>query len=154
MADLTVRDATRADLPAIIAMLADDVLGGTREVTDSAPDVDYVRAFDAIAANPNDRFVVAEAVGRIVGCLQLTFIPGLSARGTWRGQIESVRIAREQRGAGFGRQMMRWAIEQCRAKGCHMVQLTTNTARTDAARFYRSLGFTASHVGMKLPLDQ
>ena len=88
----------------------------------------------------------------MIGCLQLTFIPGLSRAGMWRGQIEAVRVAAAQRGRGVGRAMLRWAIEQCRARGCGLVQLTTDKRRADAHRFYESLGFGASHEGMKLAL--
>ncbi len=143
------RRATVQDLPAIVALLADDVLGAARE----APgDPAYAAAFAAIDADPNQLLVVAEQDARILGCLQLTFLPGLSHRGAWRGQIESVRVAADQRGTGLGRRFLEWAIAQCRARGCRLVQLTTDKSRTDARRFYESLGFTASHEGMKLAL--
>ncbi|APF36851.1 Ribosomal protein S18 acetylase RimI and related acetyltransferases [Chelatococcus sambhunathii] len=147
------RDATGADLAAIVALLADDPLGATRE----APAVElpsaYAEAFAAIAADANNRLIVADDGGAVVGCLQLTFIPGLTYTGGWRAQIEGVRIAQSQRGRGLGRAMFNWAIEQARARGCRLVQLTTNKARPDALRFYESLGFTASHEGMKLDLE-
>lgn len=143
------RAATAEDVPAIVALLADDVLGAARE----APgDPAYALAFVAIAADPNQLLAVAEQDGRVVGCLQLTFLPGLSHRGAWRGQVESVRIAADQRGTGLGRRFLDWAIAQCRARGCRMVQLTTDKSRAEARRFYQSLGFTASHEGMKLAL--
>lgn len=96
---------------------------------------------------------VVERDGRIVGCLQLSFIPGLSRLGAWRGQIESVRIASDLRSSGLGRAMFDWAIAQCRERGCDLVQLTTDKARPDALRFYESLGFKATHEGMKFPLS-
>ncbi|CAH0246366.1 GNAT family N-acetyltransferase [Roseomonas sp. CECT 9278] len=143
------RAATAGDVPAIVALLADDVLGARRE----APgDPAYAQAFAAIAADANQLLAVADVDGRVVGCLQLTFTPGLSHRGAWRGQVESVRIAADQRGTGLGRRFLEWAIEHCRARGCRMVQLTTDKSRADARRFYESLGFTASHEGMKLAL--
>jgi ribosomal protein S18 acetylase RimI-like enzyme len=146
---VTFRRATAQDLPAIVALLADDVLGATRE----APgDPAYAAAFVAIDADPNQLLAVAEQDGRVLGCLQLTFLPGLSHRGAWRGQIESVRVASDQRGTGLGRRFLEWAIAQCRARGCRMVQLTTDKSRAEARRFYESLGFTASHEGMKLAL--
>jgi GNAT superfamily N-acetyltransferase len=95
---------------------------------------------------------VAEQDGRVVGCLQISFIPGLSRLGMWRGQIEAVRVASGQRGSGLGKAMLAWAIEQCRARGCGLVQLTTDKRRPQAHRFYESLGFEASHEGMKLTL--
>lgn len=149
MSELLFRRATAADVPAIVTLLADDVLGAARE----APgDPAYDDAFAAIEASPNELLAVAERDGRVVGCLQITFLPGLSHRGAWRGQIEGVRIAAGERGSGLGRRMLAWAVEQCRARGCRMVQLTTNKTRTDARRFYESLGFRASHEGMKLDL--
>jgi ribosomal protein S18 acetylase RimI-like enzyme len=152
MASVTFRRAIRADLPAIIALLADDMLGKAREILSDPVDPRYIAGFEAIEANPNDMLVVAEMPGRVVGCLQLTFLPGVSHLGAWRGQVEGVRVDASLRGSGIGRQMLGWAIERCRAKGCTSVQLTTNEARTDAQRFYKSLGFEASHVGMKLRL--
>ena len=149
MTDTVFRAATAADVPAIVALLADDVLGAARE---NSGDPAYDAAFAAIAADANQLLAVADLGGRIVGCLQVSFIPGISHRGAWRGQIESVRIGADQRGSGLGRRMMDWAIEQCRARGCRMVQLTTDKSRTDARRFYESLGFVASHEGMKRAL--
>ena len=146
---MIVRRAAAADLPAIVALLADDVLGAGRE----APgDPAYAAAFAAIEADVNQVFAVADQDGRIVGCLQLSFIPGLSRRGMWRGQIESVRIAADLRGLSLGQRLFDWAIAQCRARGCGLVQLTTDKARPEARRFYESLGFVASHEGMKLAL--
>jgi len=146
------RDATGADLAAIVALLADDPLGATREASAAELSPAYAEAFAAIAADANNRLIVADDGGAVVGCLQLTFIPGLTYTGGWRAQIEGVRIAQSQRGQGLGRAMFDWAIEEARARGCRLVQLTTNKARPDALRFYESLGFTASHEGMKLDL--
>lgn len=143
------RRAVAADLPAIVALLADDILGAGREVPG---DPAYAAAFAAIEADANQMLAVADQDGRVVGCLQLSFVPGLSRRGMWRGQIESVRIAADQRGSGLGRRMFEWAIAQCRERGCGLVQLTTDKARPQARRFYESLGFQASHEGMKLGL--
>ncbi len=149
---LIIRQAIPADVPAIVAMLADDSLGQLRETPGAALHPGYLIAFQAIEASPNDEQLVAELDGALAGCFQLSFLPGLSNRGRMRGQIEAVRVASALRGAGIGRQMITWAVERCRARGCGLVQLTTNVVRTDAQRFYRSLGFEASHIGMKLTL--
>ena len=146
------RAATTDDLPAIIALLMDDELGKLREDLGTPLNPRYLQAFEAIARDPNQLLAVAEQDGLVVGCLQLTFIPGLSHLGMWRGQIEAVRVASSLRGSGVGRAMLSWAVEQCRARGCGLVQLTTDKRRTDAHRFYESLGFEASHEGMKLSL--
>ena len=148
---LILRDATPADLPAIVAMLADDKLGSTREDTeDMAP---YEAAFAEVEADPSQRLIVAERDGVVVGTFQLSFIPGVAQRGLKRAMIESVRVATTERGSGLGTQMMRWAIEEARGAGCKQVQLTSNAQRPDAHRFYERLGFVPSHVGFKLKLD-
>lgn len=153
MTDVQFRRATREDLPAIVAVLADDHLGKTREDPRLPLDARYVTAFEAMDRDPNQFLAVVVAFdGALVGCLQLSFIPGLSRLGMLRGQIESVRIAASQRGGGLGRMMFEWAIAECRTRGCGLVQLTTDKARPDALRFYESLGFKASHEGMKLAL--
>lgn len=149
---ITFRKATLDDLGAIIAMLADDELGRTREIVQTPPADCYVQAFKAIDADPNQNLIVATENGAVVGTLQLTLLPGISRQGQWRGQIEAVRIASSQRGAGLGRQMMEWAVAECRARGCGLVQLTSDKTRRDAHRFYDNLGFVASHEGYKLTL--
>jgi len=149
---VTIRRATAADLPAIVAMLADDPLGATREDTALPLAPGYRAAFAAIAADPNQILAVAERDGAVVGTFQLCFLPGLSHQGAWRGQVEAVRVAASQRGAGLGERMMQWAVAQCRARGCGVVQLATDKSRKDAHRFYDRLGFRASHEGYKLKL--
>lgn len=152
-ASVTFRDAKAADLPSIIGMLADDTLGKTREIVADPPAACYVDAFTAIDGDPNNRLILALCDGEIAGCLQLTFIPGLSRRGLWRGQIESVRTARKFRGRGIGRALFEHAIASSRERGCGLVQLTTDKSRADAHAFYDALGFVASHDGMKLSLQ-
>jgi GNAT superfamily N-acetyltransferase len=147
---VVLREAVRADLPAVIALLADDELGRTRE--QAVVDDVYERAFDDIAADPRNELIVADDDGEIVGCMQLTYIPGLSRHGAQRSQIEGVRVRSDRRGERLGEQMITWAIDQARERGCALVQLTTDRARTDAHRFYERLGFIASHHGMKLAL--
>jgi len=149
---LRLRRATARDVPAIVAMLADDVLGRRREDASPQALARYLQAYADIDSDPRQLLAVAERAGTVVGCLQLTFIPGLSHQGAWRGQIESVRVSSSERGSGVGRAMLSWAIGQCRERGCTVVQLTTDKSRADARRFYESLGFTASHEGMKLAL--
>ena len=146
----TVRRARRADLPQLVAMLADDELGRSRE---AAPPTAYEEAFDRIDADPNQLLaVLTTAEGSIVGTLQLTTIAGLSRGGALRGQIEAVRVHSAHRGSGLGRPFVQWAIDEARRRGCVLVQLTTDRSRVDAHRFYDRLGFVDSHVGMKLDL--
>ncbi len=150
--DPVFRKAQASDLTAIVALLADDPLGSKREDSSIPPNNRYLQAFAAIEQDANQLLAVVEDETGLVGCLQLSFIPGLSRLGMWRGQIESVRIAERCRGQGFGRTMFEWAIAECRSRGCKLVQLTTDKSRADARQFYEALGFEASHEGMKLSL--
>jgi GNAT superfamily N-acetyltransferase len=144
------RAAAAGDLEAIVALLADDPLGRDREtVPIGGIDPRYRDAFAAIGRDPNQLLAVAERDGRVVGVLQLSFIPGLTRRGMWRGQIEGVRVATAERGGGIGRALIEWAIGQCRERGCGFVQLTSDKRRPAAHRFYEALGFAATHEGYK-----
>lgn len=152
MTELTFRPAEKQDIPALITLMSDDILGKTRELTSGDDLSAYEQAFAAIDSDPGQFLCVVEDAGQIVGTFQLSFIPGLSRGGTTRGQIEAVRIHRDRRGEGIGEAMFAWAIETCKARGCTRLQLTTDKARPDAHRFYDRMGFKASHIGYKLPL--
>jgi GNAT superfamily N-acetyltransferase len=146
------RCATIENLLAIVRMLADDFLGQRRERFEDPLPESYIKAFREVEADPNNELIVAELDGDVVGTLQLTFTPSISFQGGRRCTVESVRVDKKYRGQGIGREMMLWAIERAKVKGCVSMQLTTNSDRTDAHRFYSNLGFSASHVGMKLKI--
>lgn len=152
---MRIREAVRADVPAVVALLADDDLGRQRERPDEPLADEYWWAWEAIDSDPNHTLAVLEdeGAGEIVGCLQLTLLPHLTFTGGWRAQIEAVRISTGRRGQGLGRDLFDWAISEARRRGCHLVQLTTNVQREEARHFYESLGFQATHQGMKLYLD-
>jgi GNAT superfamily N-acetyltransferase len=146
---ITFRKARVSDLPDIVAMLADDPLGAGREDASVPLARGYADAFNAIDADPNQLLAVAVDGAEVIGTLQITFLAGLSHKGAWRGQIEAVRVAAHRRSGGIGARMIDWAIGQCRARDCGLVQLTTDRSRADAHRFYEKLGFTGSHLGYK-----
>lgn len=150
--NLKFRQATREDLPEIVRMLADDFLGAQREKFENPLPDGYIKAFEEIAADKNNELVVAEADNRIVAALQITFTPSISFQGGKRATVESVRVDAQFRGRGFGKQLMQWAIERAKAENCFVLQLTTNSERKDARRFYENLGFKGTHTGMKLNL--
>ena len=150
---LTFRIATRSDVPAILELLADDEVSRTRDgAVSEAVDAAHWAAFEAIDADPRNELIVADDDGTVVGTFQLTFTPSLSRGGRERMTIEAVRVRGDRRGRGIGRSMMEWALDRARERGCGIAQLTTDKRRLDAHRFYASLGFTASHEGMKLAL--
>ncbi|MFF3713389.1 GNAT family N-acetyltransferase [Streptomyces phaeochromogenes] len=150
MGDLEIRPAVPDDVPAIVAMLADDPLGAQRESPDDLSP--YLAALERLSKDPNQHLAVAVREGRVVGTLQLTIIPGLSRKGATRSIIEGVRVHADERGSGLGTRFIEWAIDRSRSEGCQLVQLTSDVSRTDARRFYERIGFTASHVGFKLQL--
>jgi len=149
--EVVIRRATSDDVAGIVAMIADDQLGATRESLDDL--TPYLKAFELIDSDPNQLLVVAERNDEVIGTLQLTIIPGLSRRGSSRGLIEAVRVAAPARGSGLGTTLIQWAIEESRSRGCSLVQLTSDKSRTAAHRFYDRLGFANSHEGFKLKLS-
>ena len=146
-----MRRAVTADVPVIVALLADDTIGSGREEPE---DIDrYVAAFQSIDEDPSELLAVAEIDDEVAGTLQLSFLPGLSRGAATRLQIEAVRVAADHRGSGLGGRMIGWAIAEGRRRGCALAQLTSDIRRDDAQRFYEDLGFEPSHVGYKLSLD-
>lgn len=144
------RQAVSKDMACIVSMLADDVLGAQREDASLPLDQGYLDAFAAIHNDPNNELIVVEEAGKVFGMMQLTFIPYLSYKGSWRCLIESVRIHADRRGAGLGELMINWAVDRAKQRDCHLVQLTSDKQRPDALRFYEKLGFVATHEGFKL----
>ena len=147
---ITIRRTRRNDVPAIVAMLADDHLGRARERIEQPLPRSYYEAFDRVDRDPLFRLVVAEQEGRVVGSLQLCMLPGLSSQGASRALIEDVRVASDCRSRGIGEQLVQWAVGEARSHGCALVELLTHHTRLDAQRFYERLGFTRSHVGMTI----
>jgi GNAT superfamily N-acetyltransferase len=146
-----LREATREDLPALVALFAEDALGTGKD--DAGAELGpYLRAFEAMAADPAHLLVAVECAGEVVGTLQLSVLPGLARHGALRGQLEGVHVRADHQGSGIGSATVRWAVEEARRRGCALLQLTSQERRTDAHRFYRRLGFTASHTGFKLLL--
>jgi len=149
---LAFRSIRRDDVPAVVAMLADDPLGANRErYADPLPDC-YWQAFEAISRTPSVDILVADLDGEVVGCLQLAMIPGLARQGMKRAQIEAVRVHSDHRSQKIGESLINEAIRQAKSAGCGLVELTTDKQRPDAHRFYERLGFVATHEGMKLML--
>jgi ribosomal protein S18 acetylase RimI-like enzyme len=144
------RTARADDVPAIVALLADDKLGATRE--DPSNLEPYRKAFAALTAQTGNAIIVADDNGEIVACLQLTMVSGLSRRGAARAIIEGVRVAASRRGQRIGEALVEHAIERARKAGARLIQLTSDKSRLDAHRFYERLGFKATHIGMKLEL--
>lgn len=152
MTEIGIRTATVDDLPALVDLLADDKVAGSRENA-TRPIVEcYFAAFHAISEDPHNDLLVAEKGGEVVGTMQMTFIPNMTCMGGWRAHVEGLMISSKHRGHGIGTKLMEHAILNAREKGCRLVQLTTNKQRTHADRFYEKLGFSFTHEGAKMVL--
>ena len=150
---LTFREAVEKDLPLLVEMLADDELGSQREDTSNPLNPSYLSAFKSIVADPNNELIVVEKDGNLIGMLQLTFIPYLTHKGSWRCLVEGVRIQKNFRGEGIGTRVFEWVIQYARGKGVSILQLTSDKQRPDSIRFYEDLGFKSTHEGLKLKLN-
>jgi len=122
---------------------------------DSGSDFDFLRA-GQITLNQCLRIGVGQAIASR-GLLAAAPVRRQTTendrfRGAWRAQVEGVRVREDLRNRRIGTRLMEWAIGRARERGCRLVQLTSNKSRLDARRFYERLGFSASHVGMKLYL--
>jgi len=152
MNNLIIRRATRQDVPEIVRLLAEDTLSGGRERYETPLPSCYYDAFDEIKEDSRNELIVVTHNNEIIGTLQLTLLPYLTCQGSKRALVEAVFVDERYRGQGVGKQLFQWVFDKARAAGCHMVQLTTNTQRPAAHRFYESLGFVGTHTGMKLYL--
>ena len=148
---MNFRKATLQDLSAIVEMISDDELGKERENFQIPLPSCYLKAFERINSDENqDLIIVENNSAEVIGTLQLTFIQYLTYQGGLRAQIEAVRIRKDQRGLGIGKEMFHWAISQAKERGAHLLQLTTDKKRPEAIKFYEDLGFKQSHEGMKI----
>ncbi len=149
-AGLTIREATREDVAAIIGLImAGDILGLGVDTLNAEARGDYLAAFDQIAASRHENIYVAVLDGTVVGTFQISVSRTLAHRGRTRATIEAVHVSPDMRGNGVGEAMMRAALGLAKGQGAGLVQLTSNKKRVDAHRFYERIGFKKSHEGFK-----
>ena len=134
--NITFRAASRADLPALVALyreLESDVsnvtLGGASQI------------FDRIEKYPNYSIYLALDGADVIGTFALLIMDAIGERCQPVGVVVDVVVARLARGKGTGKSMMKFAMGKCAAAGCYKMMLSSNIRRTDAHRFYESLGF-------------
>lgn len=145
-----IRPARIDDLEQILALLAEDAIRYFAEP--ATPSSRQRAALDELIADPSHDVLVDERDGRLVATAQVSWLRVLIYDGGLLCQVESVRTASDLRGQGIGAAMITHVIDLARQRGCARVQLTSNAQRVRARAFYERLGFTASHVGMKLQL--
>lgn len=146
---LSFRRATRADLPIIVGLYADDDKGGHGDAWTDETRPSYEAAFAEIDSNPRDALMVIEMGGEVIGTFLLTLLPGLTGRASKRLQLRSVEVAAALRSRGIGAQMLAYVEDYAKAHGAALIELTSNNARPDAHRFYERNGYAKSHAGFK-----
>ena len=147
-----VRNATEADLPRLVELLAQLSLDTPREDPGPPPPETYRRAFREIEADPRQRLLVVEVQARIVGTATLIIVPNLSHGGRPYAIVENVVVDAASRDSGHGELLLRHVIEEARRAGCYKLSLTSNKRRREAHRFYERLGFQATHEGYRVDL--
>jgi GNAT superfamily N-acetyltransferase len=137
MTDVTIREASESDLPAILRAYTAAGIDGGRSFT-----VEEAREhFACLGRYPSYRIFVALVEGEVAGTYALVILDNLAKRGAKCGVVEDVAVMPEQQGKGIGRSMMDHAREQCRLAGCYKLTLSSGLPREGAHRFYDSLGF-------------
>jgi len=137
MTEVTIREASESDLPAILRAYTVAGIDGGRSFT-----VEEAREhFACFSRYPSYRFFVALTNGEVAGTYALIILDNLAKRGTRCGVVEDVAVMPERQGKGVGRAMMEHAREQCRLAGCYKLTLSSGLPREGAHRFYDSLGF-------------
>lgn len=153
MSRVIIRPAEERDIDAIIALFADDSLGGHGDTVDPAARPAYRAAFEKISQSPTDMLYVAELDGQVAGTFQTTLITTMSGRGGCSLTISAVQTRADLRGRGIGSAMMRFAVARAREAGADKAQLVSSKRRVDAHRFYERAGFVSSHVGFQMKLE-
>ncbi len=134
--DVQMRNATRADLPALMALYESAVDDA------GSNDVERVSAqWDAIHKIDHARVLIAELDGRAVGTLTLFILPLLAHGGAPEALVESVVVHPDVQGRGVGRAMMQHAMHVAEEHRCYKLALTSNVQRAGAHAFYDRLGF-------------
>jgi ribosomal protein S18 acetylase RimI-like enzyme len=150
--EILIRPATADDLPGIVHVFMGDDGSPKGDIWNEETRPLYEGAMARILADGHQRMLVVENDGVVIGTCQVTFIPGLVARGRLRAKLESVHVRPEWRGHGIGERLVRHAIGIAREGGARIVELSSNKSRLAAHRFYVRLGFSQSHEGFKLEL--
>lgn len=146
---MSIRVATEIDLPAVLSLyqtaLEDPKILSLAQATS---------LFNRMKQYPDYKLYVAETNENIVGTFALLILDNLGHFGTPSGVVEDVAVRPDQQGKGLGKEMMRFALDRCREKGCYKLTLSSNLRRADAHRFYESLGFRKHGFSflMELPI--
>ena len=137
MNSITIREASPADLPQLMQLIAQSDMSPDNCLTaDQAKEL-----YNKIAATGCHTIYVAELNSAIVGTFSLIVVQQLSHNGAKSIIAEDVVVKSELQGQGIGQQMMKFATELGQALGCYKIALSSGNARTEAHAFYEKFGF-------------
>jgi GNAT superfamily N-acetyltransferase len=149
-AAILVREATAADIPAVLALYAQPELDNGNVL----PIEQAVALHQRFAHYPDYILYVALEGGAVVGSFALLVMDNLGHLGAPSGIVEDVVVATERQGHGIGQAMMRFALERCREKRCYKLVLSSNAKRARAHAFYEKLGFERHGYSFRIDLDR
>lgn len=153
MGSITVRDARADDFQPLLRLLdrMEDSMYGTPTPADER---DVRALYDSILADGDQRLLVAEDGGRVVGTAHLLLLRHFRRKLSRSAVVEGVMVDDAYRRAGVGAALMRAAREWARERGCYKLDLTSHMARRDAHRFYSRLGWKRSHYGYSTDVEE
>lgn len=146
--NLTIRQATEADLPAVLALYAQPGLGDEQTLTPAQASA----VLAEFARYPNYRLFVACDGAHVVGTYALLVMHNLAHCGAPSAIAEDVVVAPQCRGQGIGKQLMAHAMALATEAGCYKLALSSNGKRHAAHAFYDALGFERHGLSFVVPL--
>lgn len=147
---LIIRPAAAEDLSGVLALYAQP------EIDDGSvlPHDEAERLLQKFARYPDYTLYVAEREARIVGSFALLIMDNIGHLGAPSAIAEDVVVEPQSHGTGIGRQMMRFAMQEARNKGCYKLMLSSNARRERAHAFYEALGFDRHGLSFRVELDR
>jgi GNAT superfamily N-acetyltransferase len=148
---ITIRRATRRDIPALLRLYGATTTADDNEPATLSPgEADAI--FDRIDADANQALLVAVADLRVIGTLVLVVVQNLAHRGQPWAIVENVAVSESVRGQGIGTLLMEEAVRRARGARCYKLVLSAHQSRTDSHTLYRKLGLAQTHLGFELLL--
>ena len=145
MMNLIVRAANKADLPALLALYLHLDADDTRCPPDEA-----ARNFEHFSRYPGSAILVGLIQDALVASCTLVIIPNLTRGGAPYALIENVVTHADHRNQGYGKAMLKAAVELAWTEGCYKAMLLTGSKKPSTLSFYEAAGFEQSKTGFQI----